>query len=370
MRKLTIVKGALPRRPPPPPSASERYRAYVRASRQKRARTRPQWVALAGWPLMIVLGAVVLARIATTIGIGADSLSRDLNSALANAFPQVVSQPLDLERATGSVQTDPVVDQLPAFTATPSVLLQGHLPSFALGPDRRVEIALNGTVVARVDPDAAGRFAQQLALREGENTVVITLLAGSTAISSTSATSVFDKTAPTLTIVRPKAGETVQGETVVVEGKTEPGSRVTVNERIVAAAPDGTFSESFTASPGALPIEIVTRDQAGNETKTRLDIRVEAAPVRAGQRVAISLDRTKVRPGEPVIVDVTVLENGQPKANASVTIFVGVFEVGTSKTSTTGSVKVGFAAPTTEGEIGVVVIASSGSARATLTVAR
>lgn len=319
---------------------------------------------------MAVLGLVVLARLATTIGIGADSLSRELNSAFANAFPQVVSRPLDLERGTGSVQTDPVVDELPAFTSTATVLLQGHVPSFALGPGRRVEIALNGTVIARADPDAAGRFAQQLSLVEGENTIVVTLLDGSTAISSTSATSVFDKTPPTLAIVRPKAGETIQGETVVVEGRTEAGARVTVNERVVAAAPDGTFSESFSAAPGAVAIEIVTRDQAGNETKTKLDVRVQAAPAQAGQRVTISLDRTKVRPGEPVIADLTVLENGQPKANAQVTLFVGVFEVGTSRTGTTGSVKVGFAAPTTEGEIGVVVISASGSARATLTVAR
>ena len=340
----------------------------MRASREKRTATRPQWVALAGWPVMILLGAVVLARIVTTIGMGADTLGRDLTSALSNAFPQV-SQPLDLERSS-SVQQEPIVDQLPAFTSTPSVMLQGHLPSYALAPDRQVEIALNGSVVARADPDAAGRFAQQLTLRDGENTIVITLLERSTVISTTSATSVLDKTPPTLSIVRPRAGETIQGETVVVEGKTEPGSRVTVNERVVAAAPDGTFSESFTAAAGAVPIEVVTRDQAGNETKTKIDVLVRANAAQAGQRIAVSLDRTKVRPGEPVVADVTVLENGQPKANASVTLFVGVFEVGTSRTSSNGSVKVGFAAPTTEGEIGVVVIASSGSARATLTVAR
>ncbi len=319
---------------------------------------------------MAILGLVLVTRIATSIGIGADSLSRDLTNAIANAFPAVASQPLDLERATGSIQADPIIDQLPAFTSASSVLLQGHVPSFALAPDRRVEIALNGRVIARTDPDAAGRFAQQLALRDGENTVVITLLAGSTVGASTSATTVFDNTPPALAIVRPKAGETVQGETVVVEGKTEPGSRVTVNERVVAAAPDGTFSESFTAAAGALTIEVVTRDQAGNETKAKLDVIVRATPAQVGQRIAVSLDRTRVRPGEPVVADVTVQENGQPKANAVVTLFVGVFEVGTSKTGATGSVKVGFAAPTTEGEIGVVVIATSGSARATLTVAR
>ena len=367
---MTIAKGALPRRSPPPPAASARYRAYVRASREKRARTRPQWVALAGWAAMVVLGAVVLARIVTSVGVGADTLGRDIAKAFSAAFPDAISQPLDLERATGNVQSDPVIDQLPAFSSTASVLLQGHIPSFALGPDRQVEIALNGAVVARADPDAAGRFAQQLALREGENTIVITLLAGSTTIASTSATSVFDAVPPALAIVRPRAGETIQGDTVVVEGKTEPGSRVTVNGSVVAAAPDGTFSESFTAAAGAVPIEVITRDQAGNETKAKIDVVVRPAAAVAGQRVAISLDRTKVRPGEPVVADITVLESGRPQANASVTLFVGVFEVGTSRTSAAGSVKVGFAAPTTEGEIGVVVIASNGSARATLTVAR
>jgi len=342
----------------------------VRASQQKRTTTRPHWIKLAGWPLMILLGAVVLARIVTTIGIGADTLSRDLNAAFANAFPDAISQPLELERATGNIQYEPVVDQLAGFSATPSVLLQGHVPAPAVVPGRQIEITLNGSVVARADPDAAGRFAQQLTLREGENTIVITLLEGTTVVSSTSATSVFDKTPPTLTIVRPTAGETIQGETVVVEGKTEPGSRVTVNDRVVAAAPDGTFSESFTASAGAVPIEVITRDQAGNETKANVDVLVRATVAQAGQRVAITLDRTKVRPGEPVVVDVSVLENGRPKASASVTIFVGVFEVGTSRTGSNGSVKVGFAAPTTEGEIGVVAISSSGSARATLTVAR
>lgn len=319
---------------------------------------------------MAVLGAVVLARVVIVLGVGADGLGRDLGAAFANAFPAAVSQPLDIDRAIGTVQSEPIVDQLPAFTSTASVLLQGHLPSYALGPDREVEIALNGTVVARTAPDAAGRFAQQLSLREGENTVVITLLEGSTAIASTSATSVLDRTPPTLTIVRPRAGETIQGETVVVEGKTDPGSRLTVNERVVTTAPDGSFSESFTASAGPVAIEVITRDQAGNETKTRVDVLVRAAAAQAGQRVAVTLDRSRVRPGEPVVADVTVLENGQPRANAAVTLFVGVFEVGTSRTGPTGSVKVGFAAPTTEGEIGVVVIASSGSARATLTVAR
>lgn len=367
---MTIARGALPRRPPPPPGAAERYRAYVRASRARRAPVRPRWLPLTAWAVLAVLGVVTLGRVGMVLSLGSDSLGRDLNAALGNAFPSVASQPLELERTTGTVQSDPVIDQLPAFTSVATALLQGHVPTFALGPDRSVEIALNGAVVARTEPDAAGRFAQQLTLREGENSVVITLLQRDTAIATTSATSVFDRTPPALSLVRPRTGATIEGLTVVVEGKTEPGTRVTVNERVVAAAPDGSFSESFTASAGTVPIEVVARDQAGNETKTKVEVLVRAPAAQAGQRVALTLDRTKVRPGEPVVADVSVLENGQPREGATVTLFVGVVEIGTSRTGRGGSVKIGFAAPTTEGEIGVVAIGSSGSARATLTVAR
>lgn len=364
---MTMARGVHPPRRPPPVAASERYRGYVRTARGRRGRSTRLIVRVVGWPVLALLAILFLGGVSATAGAGSASLLRDIQAATARAFP-AISTPLALDQV-GNVQTDPVVDQLPAFTSEASVLLQGHVPQFAMEEGRRVEIALNGVVIARLEPDAAGRFAQQLTLREGENSIVITLLQGETAISSRSATSVLDVTAPPLAIVRPRAGDVITG-TVVVEGKTEPGARVTVNGRVVVAAPDGTFSESFSAASGLQPIEVIVLDQAGNATRSAFAVTVRAPPAVAGTAVGLSLDRTRVRPGETVVADVSVLDSGRPQAGVQVTLFVGVVDLGTSKTLANGTVKIGFAAPTTEGEIAVVAITSNASARATLTVAR
>lgn len=363
-----MARGVHPRRRPPPAGSAERYRGYVRTARERRSRSTRRVVHLIAWPLLMALAALFLAGAGATAGIGSASLLRDIEAAISRAFP-VISSPLALDQV-GSVQTDPVVDQLPAFTSEASVLLQGHVPLFAMAEGRLVEVALNGTVIARLEPDAAGRFAQQLTLREGENSVVLILLQGETAISSRSATSVLDLTAPTLAIVRPRPGEVVAGGTVVVEGKTEPGARVTVNGRVVVAAADGTFSESFSAGAGLQPIEIIALDQAGNATTAKLSVTVRAPQAVAGTAMTLSLDRTKVRPGETVVADISVLDDGRPQGGVQVTLFVGVVDLGTSRTLANGTVRIGFAAPTTEGEIAVVAIVSNASARATLTVAR
>lgn len=369
IRQMTIARGALPRRAAPDPNAIARYRAQARAARERRSGGSPRWLVLVAWPVMAVLGIGVLIAAGSTVGVGVDMLRRDLEGAIANAFPAAVETTLELERAGGSVQVELVISELPDFTTQRAVMLQGHVPSFALREGRTVEILLNGSVLATAVPDAAGRFAQQLVLRDGENSIVLTLLDGDKVIATTSATSVLDTAPPQLTVVRPLPGAQIEGENVVVEGKTEAGARVTVNGRVVVAAPDGSFSESFTAVSGPLAIEIVTRDQAGNETRQRVDAMVKPAAA-AGARVGLSLDRTRVRPGEAVVAEGVILENGQARAGVPVTLFVGVVQIGSARTDASGIVRIGFAAPTTEGEIGIVMIGENASGRTTLTVAR
>ena len=367
---VTIARGTHPpRRPPPPAGAGARYRGYVRASRVRRGRRPPRLLGIAAWALLGLVSLAVLAQAGATIDAGTASLASRLEEAIARAFPAVRSAPLELDRVS-TVQAEPVVDQLPEFTSVPSVLLQGHLPSLTMDAGRRIEIALNGAVVGRTELDAAGRFAQHLTLRDGENSIVISLLQDGAVISSRSATSVLDRNPPPLAIIRPTAGETIGGPTVQVDGTTEPGTRITVNGRNVVAAANGTFSESFSAAAGAQPIEVVALDRAGNETRSRLEVTVAAPAGADGVATTLALDRARVGPAGPVVALVTVVENGRPKADVAVTLLAGGAEVGSSKTRSDGSVTIGFAAPMTEGEIVVLAITSTASARATLTVAR
>jgi hypothetical protein len=84
----------------------------------------------------------------------------------------------------------------------------------------------------------------------------------------------------------------------------------------------------------------------------------------------VTLDRTKVKPGETVVAQIRVTENGIPKIGTLVTLSVGVFTVGSFATDGSGNARFGFAAPPTEGEAAVFVFAAGTSGRATLTVAR
>lgn len=374
---MSITRGAAAPRPtprrraPPSGSAPERYRALVGDSRRRRAPRRlPGAAPLLLWAALLSLGAYLTSTVAGDLGAGLRGFGSEVGGAIIEALPPAVQSTLNLDRPATTGEADPIIDNLPSFTVASTVLLQGRVPTFALGSDRKVQVSLNGTVVGTVPLDNAGRFAQPLTLREGSNDIAAALVQGAQALATTSATIVFDRTPPALSLVRPKNGDTVDGPDVVVEGKTEPRAAVVVNGRTLSPNQDGTFTETFAARAGPLAIEVVARDQAGNETKTRLQVTVREQPAAAGALLVVSLDRARVRPGEIVFADIAVLDGGKPKAGERVTLSVGVITIGSSTTDANGRAKIGFAAPTTEGEISVVVLGAGAAGRATLTVAR
>ena len=77
-----------------------------------------------------------------------------------------------------------------------------------------------------------------------------------------------------------------------------------------------------------------------------------------------------MKPGETVVAQIRVTQNGIPKVGTMVTLSVGVFTVGSFATDGSGNARFGFAAPPNEGEAAVFVFAAGTSGRTTLTVAR
>jgi len=114
----------------------------------------------------------------------------------------------------------------------------------------------------------------------------------------------------------------------------------------------------------------VARDKAGNETTTKLTIVVREPPPAAGPTMTVNLDRTTVKPGQFVNAYMLLRDGTGPRANVTLTLSVGVVTIGTAQTDASGTAHIAFAAPTTEGDIGVVVLGGGASGRATLTVAR
>jgi len=364
--------GRAPRRPPARrrPVDWRRYSRHVGRSRRRLPRfEHPLPVSLAASAVFALAGLTLLQLVGVGIGAGV----RDLGSAVASAIPKTSEEPLVLGETPVTISAAPILDGVPEFTKANEIRISGKVPGFAVTPQRKVAIAVDGALITTLAIGADGSFGGvQLTLRDGASTVVATLIEGATDIASNAYTVIVKRTPPPLEVTRPQPGDKVAGPDVVVEGKTEPGAEVTVNDRALRPNPDGTFTERLTPLPGELALTVIARDKAGNETKRELKVTVEdgAGTPAVGTALLVALDRTSVRPGETVVARILATRDGQPLGDLVITLQVGVFTVGTYKTDATGVAIVGFAAPNHEAEeVAVVALGGGTAGRATLTVA-
>ena len=349
--------------------------AFRAAGRQAAARRAGRFLAL---PARIVAAGIlafavlfVAARVTAAALTGFESLTRDVSAALPQR--QATTALILPEVASGAASAEPIFQDLPSFTAQERLLVIGRVPLFAIEAGRQVELVLNGNVLGRFAFDQAGRFGTELTLRDGPNAIVARLMTErGEQVATTSATVVLDKAAPPLTFSRPRAGEEIEGSSVTVTGKTAPRVSVRVNGRTIAPNPDGTFSETVPAQPGAMAIVVIARNEAGVETTARIPVTVrQATPLAAQLQVGVGLDVVRVRPGGPVNARIVLTNSSrQPVSGVTATLSVGVVEIGSAQTSAAGIASIPFAAPDTEGEIAVVVLAGGASGRATLIVSK
>ncbi len=305
--------------------------------------------------------------IGSAIGDGIRQITASVSQSIAG---QLGSGQIELPAGAGNVvRAEPVVNGLPDFTRDTELQISGRVPSFAIAPGRSVEIVLNAAVIANAELDDTGTFAATLTLRDGANAIGLTLLSEKDVIARSAYTVILDRLPPTLELLGPANGTTVDGPNVIVQGKAEVGATVTVNGRTIVPGQDGSFSESFTPPAGPVAVTVVARDRAGNETTAKANVTLRA-PTAAATVVTVTLERARVRPGEIVVVQIRVTENGIPKIGTLATLSVGVITIGSFATDGLGNARFGFAAPPNEGDAAVVVFAAGSSGRTVLTVAR
>lgn len=350
------------------PVERDHYRATARgAGVAPRLRRPPKAFDAAIVVLALLFVLVAAPRLGGAVGTGFD----DLGSKLGEIFPTLQgSKPIDLPSGGGTVSGDITAQNMPDYTRDPHLVVAGRIPAFALAEGRTVEIVLNSALFATLTPGADGTFAATITLRDGPNAISVALISGKDQIASSSYTVVLDTLPPALVITKPVANSTVDAPSVVVQGKGDAGVTITVDGRTVLPAPDGSFSDTFTASPGALTITVVARDRAGNETTVKTPITVKAPASTGPLAIAVTLDKSTVKPGGTVLAQIFVSTNGVPKPDEQVTLSVGVITIGSARTNAQGLAYIAFAAPPNEGDAAVVVLATGASGRATLTVAK
>jgi hypothetical protein len=349
------------------PVSRDRYRAIARGA-GVRAPARPRWVDASLAVTLGVAALILLPRAGTAIAEGFDHVVASIQAAI----PLLQGRgSIDLPAGgSTSIGAAPIADSLPAYTREPQLQLTGKVPSFAVQDGRSVQFVLNGADVATTLLDASGAFNATLALKEGPNSIGVALIADRDVVAASSYNVVLDRTPPTMTLSQPAPGSTVDAKNIVVTGTTEPASTITVNGRIVAITPEGGFTDSFSASPGSVPITVVARDRAGNETTQKISVTAQQVTQIAGLTVTVTLDKTTAKVGQGVLATVFVVGTTGPRAGVLVTLSVGVASGGTGVTDGSGTARIPFVAPSTEGETSVVVLAGGSSGRASLTISR
>lgn len=161
----------------------------------------------------------------------------------------------------------PYINKIPAFTNKESIEISGSSEN-----GTKVELYLNGTKVSDTISDKDGSFNfGQVKIQPSRNTFYAVAYddAGNKSIESVDQIISFDNEKPKIEILEPEAGKTYSSKvrTLKVLGKTEGGSKVTVNGQIAVMQEDGSFSAQIYPVEGGNKITLDVTDPAGNSNK-------------------------------------------------------------------------------------------------------
>lgn len=121
--------------------------------------------------------------------------------------------------------------------------------------------------------DKDGNFSfQNLSLQNGDNIFFAFAVDSAGNISQKSAEKkiVYDNKPPTLSVDNPSDGSKFFGSgqrQVTIQGTTDSGASITINDRIVSVDDSGKFQYTLTLSDGDNKFTIKSVDQAGNSTE-------------------------------------------------------------------------------------------------------
>jgi bacillopeptidase F len=134
-----------------------------------------------------------------------------------------------------------------------------------------IQLFAEGISWGKTLSDKEGRFEfLNVPLEEGINTfrATATDTGGNVSQMSLPVTVTFLKNPPQVELTEPSDGTKITGEdkSVKVSGKTELVVSLTINDRVIILANDGSFTFQFPLSEGDNKMTIVGTDIAGNKT--------------------------------------------------------------------------------------------------------
>jgi bacillopeptidase F len=181
----------------------------------------------------------------------------------------------------GNINTDladtippqkPVLAAPPDATPSAKVLIKGYTEAKAA-----VYVVANGEKTGEVIANDTGDFEIDVALTAGENTITAYAKdqAGNESELGKQYMIIMDNEVPKLELKDLADGQsfqTRQNQLLTVSGTTEPKARVYLNDRLVFAKADGSFTTKHQLNEGENILKFRILDQAGNQFEKELKV--------------------------------------------------------------------------------------------------
>ena len=171
---------------------------------------------------------------------------------------------------------DQVPPQAPILAAPVSATNRASLPISGVGEaGSQVVLVVNGERLEDVEIDDQGEFEFSVLLTEGENALAVFSVdeAGNESVKTREYSVELDTLAPEIEIGSPEDGANIdlrKNQITTIKGTTEPQAKVFINDRLVYARADGSFSMSFKLEEGENKIKFRVQDRGGNTSEKEI----------------------------------------------------------------------------------------------------
>jgi hypothetical protein len=235
-----------------------------------------------------LLAAVALLGVGV-LYLGAGGLGKvfsGISSALGGFATSITATPTPAPSLAAVADAPTLQEPDEPYTQESTVDLVVTVPPGVVGdPDQRIRVylALKGQAAAPIQEAPLAATAQTIIpveLTKGINDFSVTIVGpGGESQPSAVVRYVLDQAPAKITIISPKTGAVVNGETVEITGKTQGRSTLIAHNAANgasitgAAATDGTFSLRLALGTGVNEITINGTDPAGNASNAALTVR-------------------------------------------------------------------------------------------------
>lgn len=173
---------------------------------------------------------------------------------------------------------DQVPPPTPILSAPVDATNSATLPISGFGEaGAKAVLVLNGEELDEVVINEEGDFEFDVTLEDGENSLLVYSVDenDNESVKTRSYQVILDQEAPSIEIEQPTDGQQIElrkNQVTTILGKTEPNSRVFINDRLVYPNSEGGFNMSYQLQEGENTLKFRVIDQAGNTAEKEIKV--------------------------------------------------------------------------------------------------